>query len=107
PVDLAAAEEERVDAALGCAVEQFDPAIGEKVMSLRAQDRDTNFWLAVTLVARAEQHGASGRDRRGGADRDMAHAVQKTGDGRDKQFAALALGLHRAQATCLRRVRKV
>src|SRR5947209_3157803 len=41
PVDLAAAEKERVDASLRGAIEKFDATIGEEVVLFRAEDRDS------------------------------------------------------------------
>jgi hypothetical protein len=40
-VDLAAAQEESIDPPLRSAVEQLDAAVGERVVPLAAEDRDT------------------------------------------------------------------
>ena len=82
PVDLAAAEEEGIDPALRGAVEQLAPAVGERVVALAAEDRDPH--AAAGALARQERRGAG--DRRGGPDRDVAKAVQHSGQNVDQQL---------------------
>ncbi len=81
-VDLAAAQEEGVDPALGGAVEQLLAAIGENIVALAAQDRDAQ----PPFGAHAGEQGGRGWDRRGGADRHMATAGQAVGQAADQQL---------------------
>ena len=100
-VDLAAAEKERIDAALRGAIEQFDGAIGEEIMLARAEHDDAHPWQPARLVARPQQHRAGGRDRRGGADRDQPHAREQIGNRSDQDFARTCFA--HAHATASRR----
>ena len=81
-VDLAAAQEEGVDAPLRRAVEQLDVAVGERIVPLAAEDRHAH--AATRAFAREERRGA--RDRRGGADRDMIEAMEHAREHVDQQL---------------------
>ena len=66
----------------------------------RPEDRDARALLAGLLFLRAQQHGAGGGDRRGGADRDMANAIEQFGDGADQYLARMNLA-HHAGSICV------
>ena len=81
-VDLSAGEEEHVDAALAGAVEQFARAVGPESVLAAAQQRHVR--PPVSAFARQQRGGR--RDRRGIADRDMAHVADQPRDHVGEQF---------------------
>ena len=90
-VDLAAGEEEHVDAALAGAVEQLAPAVGEEGVLRAAEQRHVG--LGPSPRSRGEQRRGR-RDRRGIADRDVPHVADQVA--RSRRRAVLRRG--RAQA---------
>ena len=81
-VDLAAGEEEHIDAALPGAVEQLASAVGEEHVPPAAEQRDVG--LAAAALAQRERRER--RDRRGIADRDMPHVADQPHDRVGEQF---------------------
>ncbi len=81
-VDLDAAQKEDVDAALPGAVEELAAAIGEGVVAAAVEDRHLHALRALLL----RQQRRRGRDRRCGADRDMAHALDPAGENGGQQL---------------------
>ena len=81
-VDLGAGQKERVDPSLAGAIEQFAPAVGEEVLPPAAQQRD----IGPPAAALARQHRRGRRDRRGGADGDVARVADQSRDAAGQQL---------------------
>ena len=75
-VDLAAGEEEHIDAALAGAVEQLAGAVGEEGVGAAAQQRD----VGPPATALARQQRRSCRDGRGDANRHVADVANEPAD---------------------------
>ncbi|MDE2396698.1 MAG: hypothetical protein KGM91_14780, partial [Burkholderiales bacterium] len=75
-VDLAAAQEEGIDAAAAGEIEEFGAAVGPAVVAAAAQDRDPH----ARAVEAAREQGAGAWNRREHAHRDMAHPGEQVGD---------------------------
>ena len=88
PIDLAAAEEEGIDAALGGAIEEFAIAVGEEAVGPAAEHGDPH----RPAGAGARQEGRRAGDRRGRADRHVTDALQQAGDGMNQDFLGARLG---------------
>ncbi len=100
-VDLAAGEKEHVDAALAGAVEQFARAVGEEGVGAAAEQRDVR--LAATALARQQRRRC--RDRRRGADRDVAHVADQPADHVGEQFLVAESCFQAARRSCTYRCR--
>src|ERR1041385_1903418 len=78
-VDLAARQEEHVDAALAGAVEQFAAAVGEEGVFGAAEQRDVGPVEIELAAAGAGEQRRCRRNRRGVADRDVLHDADQVG----------------------------
>ena len=81
-VDLRAAQEEHVDAALAGAVEHFAPAVGERVVGAAVDHGDQQ----PAMGEFTHQQGGGARNRRRGAHRHVPGAVQHAGDHADQEL---------------------
>ena len=94
-VDLPAGQKEHVDAALAGAVEQFARAVGEEIVLAAAA-------AATRRAARRPRSRASSAavagDRRGIADRDVAHVADQPRDHVGEQFLGAERHASRAPA---------
>ena len=82
---MRAAEEKRIDAALGGAVEYFPRAVGEAEVTLAGEHR----YPQATAGSMPHQQGGGPRNRRRGADGHVLESFQHRGDGGDEQFLYL------------------
>jgi hypothetical protein len=88
PIDLAAAQEERVEPPLRRQIEQLDAAIGEAVVTSEALLAHPHH--AARTGARQQRRRSW--DGRGGADRHVTAAGEQVGDGGDQPLARRAGG---------------
>ena len=97
-VDLSAAEKERIDASLRSAIEQFDASVGEEIMLLRAEDRDTQRLAPFDVILYPHEHRARGGNRRRCPDRDVVQAFEQARHAGDQYFLPRRCSLAHAHA---------
>jgi putative tricarboxylic transport membrane protein len=90
-VDLAAGKKEHIDATLTGAIEQFAPAIGEEHVAAAAEQRHVR--LAAAALACEQRRGCG--DRRGIADRHVAHVADQPDDHVGEKFFGAEVHLRR------------